>query len=150
MFKFTKVIMYVAPVAVFASIAFTVGHMGIRKLVNLLKLLATLYGALLVFMLLVLLPVCLSSVFRRVVLSGQFPSLPPPGSCNDQFGSCTPSGHGEDGRVRNMPRSSFSFVLPLGYTLDLDGDGSVSEPGRFFFAQPSTCHWACSFSCSLH
>src|SRR5664280_2568116 len=59
MFKFTNIIMYYAPVAVFAAIAYTVGHMGLDILYTLFKLLVTLYVALIVFLGFVLLPVCL-------------------------------------------------------------------------------------------
>jgi proton glutamate symport protein len=59
MFKFTNIVMYFAPIGVGAAIAYTVGHMGLGILVNLFKLLATLYVALLVFMVTVLLPIAL-------------------------------------------------------------------------------------------
>ena len=59
MFRFTNVVMYFAPIGVGAAMAFTVGHMGLGVLVNLGKLLLTLYGALAVFAVLVLLPVAL-------------------------------------------------------------------------------------------
>ena len=59
MFKFTNIIMYFAPIGVGAAIAYTVGHMGLGILVNLFHLLATLYAALIVFLLGVLLPVAL-------------------------------------------------------------------------------------------
>ncbi len=51
MFKFTQLIMYFAPFAVFAAIAYSVGHMGLDILVNLFKLLATLYVSLIIFLL---------------------------------------------------------------------------------------------------
>lgn len=54
MFKFTNVVMYFAPIGVGAAMAFTVGHMGLGVLVNLGKLLLTLYGALAAFALLVM------------------------------------------------------------------------------------------------
>src|SRR5438105_2691791 len=57
MFKFTNIIMMFAPIGVGAAIAYTVGHMGLGVLVNLFKLLATLYASLLVFIAFVLLPV---------------------------------------------------------------------------------------------
>src|SRR5207247_1961589 len=57
MFKFTNIVMMFAPVGVGAAIAYTVGHMGLGVLVNLFKLLATLYAALLVFVGCVLLPI---------------------------------------------------------------------------------------------
>ena len=56
MFKFTNVVMYLSPLAVGAALAYTVGHNGLGVLVNLGKLLLTLYGALVAFGLLVLLP----------------------------------------------------------------------------------------------
>ena len=59
MFKFTNIIMHFAPFGVGAAIAVTVGHLGIDILTSLLKLLFTLYGALLVFIFGVLLPVAL-------------------------------------------------------------------------------------------
>ena len=59
MFKFTNIIMYFAPIGVGAAIAYTVGHMGLGILVNLIQLLLTLYAALVVFVLGVLLPVAL-------------------------------------------------------------------------------------------
>src|SRR5205814_1241764 len=57
MFKFTNIVMMFAPVGVGAAIAYTVAHMGLGVLVNLFKLLATLYAALLIFIGCVLVPV---------------------------------------------------------------------------------------------
>ncbi|MGZ4839870.1 MAG: dicarboxylate/amino acid:cation symporter, partial [Terriglobales bacterium] len=59
MFKFTNIVMMFAPIGVGAAIANTVGHMGLGILVNLFKLLATLYAALIVFLFGVLLPIAL-------------------------------------------------------------------------------------------
>jgi len=67
MFKFTSIVMYFAPVAVGAAIAYSVGHMGMEILFNLFKLLATLYVALIAFLVLVLLPIAL--MFRIPVLN---------------------------------------------------------------------------------
>jgi len=55
MFKFTQLVMYFAPFAVFAAIAYSIGHMGLDILFNLFKLLATLYVSLVIFLLVVLL-----------------------------------------------------------------------------------------------
>ena len=57
MFKFTNLVMYLAPLGVGAAIAYTVGSTGMGILFNLAKLLLTLYAALFVFILGVLLPV---------------------------------------------------------------------------------------------
>ena len=43
MFKFTNIVMYFAPLAVGAAIAYSIGHMGLEILINLFKLLGTLY-----------------------------------------------------------------------------------------------------------
>jgi len=53
MFKFTNLVMFLAPVAVFAAIAYSVGHMGLSILGNLIQLLATLYVALIFLLVLV-------------------------------------------------------------------------------------------------
>src|SRR5580704_7662512 len=54
MFKFTNLVMYVAPIGVFGSVAYTIGHLGLGVM---LKLLATMYAALLFFVVFVLLPI---------------------------------------------------------------------------------------------
>ena len=59
MFRFTNLVMYFAPVGVGAAMAYTVGHMGITVLLPLIKLLLTAYGALIAFLLFVLLPIAL-------------------------------------------------------------------------------------------
>ena len=59
MFKFTNLVMYAAPIGVFGAIAYTVGHLGLGVLLPLLKLLATMYVALIVFIVGVLLPIAL-------------------------------------------------------------------------------------------
>jgi proton glutamate symport protein len=59
MFKFTGLVMKFAPLGIGAAMAYTVGHSGLSVLVNLGKLILTLYAALIVFCLVVLLPVML-------------------------------------------------------------------------------------------
>ena len=59
MFKYTGLVMLFAPIGIGAAIAVTVGHSGIGVLRNLSSLVVTLYGALIVFVLLVLVPVAL-------------------------------------------------------------------------------------------
>ena len=60
MFKFTNIVMHYAPIGVGAAIAYTVGHGGFGVLWNLAWLVGTLYIALAVFVLAVLLPVALA------------------------------------------------------------------------------------------
>ena len=59
MFKYTKIIMYFAPIGVGAAMAYTVGHLGIDILKYLFLLLLTLYFAIASFIIMVLLPLAL-------------------------------------------------------------------------------------------
>jgi proton glutamate symport protein len=134
MFKFTNIVMYFAPVAVFASIAFTIGHMGTDVLFTLLKLLVTLYVALIAFLLLVLLPVAL--IFRIPVLkfmsavskpasiafatANSESALPSAMECMEDFG---------------VPRKIVSFVIPTGYSFNLDGSTLYLSLAAIFVAQ---------------
>ena len=136
MFKFTKIIMYFAPVAVFASIAFTVGHMGIGVVLSLLQLLGTLYVALLVFVFLVLFPVCL--VFR-IPVRGFIRAISEPAAL--AFAT-TSSEAALPLAMKKMeefgvPQKIVSFVLPLGYTFNLDGTTLYLSLASVFVAQAS-------------
>src|SRR4029077_12785009 len=62
MFKFTNIVMLAAPIGVFGAVAYTVGHLGLGVLLPLLKLLATMYVALVVFVTCVLFPIALPPV----------------------------------------------------------------------------------------
>src|SRR5258708_21733474 len=59
MFKFTNIVMLAAPIGVFGAVAYTVGHLGLGVLLPLLKLLATMYVALVVFITCVFFPIAL-------------------------------------------------------------------------------------------
>ena len=100
MFKFTNIVMYFAPFAVGAAIAYSVGHMGIGILGSLLKLLATLYVALIFFILFVLVPVAL--IFKiplRSFYQGRFRTCLHR-LCNHQLGVSPARCHGTHGRIR--------------------------------------------------
>ena len=134
MFKFTNIVMYYAPVAVFAAIAYTVGHMGLDILYNLFKLLATLYVALFVFLTFVLLPVAL--IFRIPVrpfikavsepatiafaTSNSESALPSAMKSMEKFG---------------IPRKIVAFVIPTGYSFNLDGTTLYLSLASIFVAQ---------------
>ncbi len=120
MFRFTNVVMYFAPVAVGAAMAYTVGNMGLGVLVNLTKLLATLYGALVVFGVCVLLPVAL--LFRVPVLRFLRAVTEP---ATIAFATSTseaalPSAM-EQMEALGVPRRIVAFVIPAGYSFNLDG-----------------------------
>jgi len=136
MFKFTKIIMYFAPVAVFASIAFIVGHMGIVVIISLLKLLGTLYIALLAFMLFVLLPVCL---LAKIPVRGFIRAITEPAT----IAFATTSSEAalplamQKMEEFGVPQKIVSFVLPLGYTFNLDGTTLYLSLASVFVAQAS-------------
>lgn len=134
MFKFTNIVMYYAPVAVFAAIAYTVGHMGLDVLYNLFKLLATLYVALTVFLLCVLLPVAL--IFR-IPLRPFIRAVSKPATiafATSNSESALPSAM-ESMEKLGIPRKIVAFVIPTGYSFNLDGTTLYLSLATIFIAQ---------------
>jgi proton glutamate symport protein len=134
MFKFTNIVMYFAPVAVFAAIAYTVGHMGFDILLNLFKLLATLYVALIVFLVFVLLPVAL--LFKIPVIpfikAVSEPATIAFATSNSE--SALPSAM-ESMEKFGIPRKIVAFVIPTGYSFNLDGTTLYLSLASIFVAQ---------------
>jgi proton glutamate symport protein len=134
MFKFTNIVMYFAPIAVFAAIAYTVGHMGLDILFNLFKLLATLYVALVVFLLLVLFPVAL--IFRipvrPFIRAVSEPATIAFATSNSE--SALPSAM-ESMEKFGIPRKIVAFVIPTGYSFNLDGTTLYLSLASIFVAQ---------------
>ncbi len=134
MFKFTNLVMLFAPIGVGAAIAYTVGHMGIGVLVNLAKVLATLYVALVAFLLLVLLPVALVA---RVPLKRFAKAIAEPVS----IAFATTSSEAalplamERMEQLGVPRQTVAFVMPLGYSFNLDGSTLYLALASVFVAQ---------------
>jgi len=139
MFKFTNIVMYFAPVGVGAAIAYTVGHMGLGILVNLFKLLATLYAALAVFLLLVLLPVAL---IVRVPIRKFVTAIAEPVS----LAFATTSSEAALPRAMEameaigVPRKIVAFVMPTGYSFNLDGTTLYLSLATVFVAQAAGIH----------
>jgi proton glutamate symport protein len=139
MFKFTNIVMYMAPVGVGAAIAYTVGHMGLGILVNLFKLLATLYLALTTFLLLVLLPIALAA---RVPLRRFLRAIAEPVS----IGFATTSSEAalplamERLEELGVPRQIVAFVMPTGYSFNLDGSTLYLALASIFVAQAAGMH----------
>jgi proton glutamate symport protein len=134
MFKFTNIVMYFAPVAVFAAIAYTVGHMGLDILYNLFKLLATLYVALISFLVFVLLPVAL--IFRipvrPFIKAVSEPATIAFATSNSE--SALPSAM-ESMEKFGIPRKIVAFVIPTGYSFNLDGTTLYLSLASIFVAQ---------------
>ena len=134
MFKFTNLIMYFAPVGVGAAIAYTTGHMGFGILVNLFQLLATLYVALLAFMLLVLLPVAL---ITRVPVKRFLKAISGPVSiafATTSSEAALPRAMEEMEKL-GVPRRIVAFVMPTGYSFNLDGTTLYLSLASVFVAQ---------------
>jgi proton glutamate symport protein len=139
MFKFTNIVMLFAPIGVGAAIANTVGHMGLGILVNLFKLLATLYVALIVFLSCVLLPVAL---LARVPLRRFLKAIAEPAS----IAFATTSSEAALPRAMEameaigVPRQIVAFVIPTGYSFNLDGSTLYLSLASVFVAQAAGIH----------
>jgi proton glutamate symport protein len=136
MFKFTNYVMKFAPWGVGAAMAVTVGSKGMSVLINLLKLILTLYGALAVFILAVLLPVALiiRLPIRRFISLIKEPSLLAFTTTSSE--SAFPKAMENMERL-GVPRRIVSFVLPMGYSFNLDGSTLYLSLAAVFVAQMS-------------
>ena len=134
MFKFTNVVMYFAPLGVGGALAYTVGKMGFAPLLNALQLLLTLYGALIAFVLLVLLPVAL---LARLPLKRFIAAVAEPVS----IAFATTSSEAALPRAMEamesigVPRRIVAFVMPTGYSFNLDGTTLYLSLAAVFVAQ---------------
>lgn len=139
MFKFTNIIMYFAPVGVGAAIAYTVGHMGLGILVNLIQLLLTLYVALILFVLCVLLPVAL---IAKVPIKNFLKAVLEPMSiafATTSSESALPKAMQAMERL-GVPRKIVAFVIPTGYSFNLDGTTLYLSLASIFVAQAAGMH----------
>jgi proton glutamate symport protein len=139
MFKFTNIVMLYAPIAVFAAIAYTVGHMGLDILYNLFKLLATLYVALTIFLLFVLLPIALifKIPVRQFIKAVSKPATIAFATSNSE--SALPSAM-ESMEKFGIPRKIVAFVIPTGYSFNLDGTTLYLSLATIFVAQAAGIH----------
>lgn len=134
MFKFTNIIMYFAPVGVGAAIAYTVGHMGFGILLNLFQLLLTLYVALIAFIVLVLLPVAL---IAGVPVKRFLKAISGPVSiafATTSSEAALPRAMEEMEKL-GVPRKIVAFVMPTGYSFNLDGTTLYLSLASVFVAQ---------------
>jgi proton glutamate symport protein len=139
MFKFTNIIMYFAPIGIGAAMAVTVGHLGIGILENLFKLVLTLYAALIVFLFAVLLPIALmiKLPIRKFIQAIREPvSIAFATTSSD---SALPKAM-ENMEKFGVPRKIVSFVIPTGYTFNLDGTTLYLSLASVFVAQAAGIH----------
>ncbi len=139
MFKFTNIVMYMAPLGVGAAVAYTVGHTGLGVLGSLLKLLLTLYATLVVFILGVLLPIAL---MFRVPLKVFLKAVAEPVTI--AFGTASSEAAlpraMEAMEAIGVPRQIVAFVIPTGYSFNLTGSSLYLSVAAIFVAQVSGIH----------
>lgn len=134
MFKVTWYVMKLAPLGVFALIAYTVGKFGLGMLIPLAKLIFSLYFALIVFVLMVMVSAAIVFKFKFFQLlraikepimiafstASSEAALPLAMEKLEKFG---------------VPKHIVTFVLPTGYTFNLDGSTLYSALAVVFIAQ---------------
>ncbi len=134
MFQVTHYVMYISPIGIFGAIAYTVGAFGLEMLIPLLKLVLTLYAALIVFLALIL---GIASALTKVNLFKLFFALKEPtilAFTTAASEAALPIAMEKLKKV-GIPNHIVSFVLPLGYTFNLDGSTLYSALTVVFIAQ---------------
>ena len=137
MFKFTGLVMKYAPIGIGAAIAVTVAHSGLKVLLNLGLLILTLYVALVVLMLVVLLP---AALMARVPL-GKFgravkePALIAFSTTSSE--AALPKAMLAMQSI-GVPKRVVAFVMPTGYSFNLDGTTLYLAVASVFVAQAAT------------
>jgi proton glutamate symport protein len=139
MFRFTSIIMHYAPIGVAAAIVVTVGKGGLGTLFGLGKLIGTFYLALAVFYLGVLIPV--AALFkvpvRKFIKAVREPAVIAFSTTSSE--AALPRAMEAMERL-GCPRRIVSFVLPLGYTFNLDGTTLYLSLASVFVAQAAGVH----------
>jgi proton glutamate symport protein len=134
MFKFTGIVMYVAPFGVAAALAHTVAVNGFSVLASLGKLVCTLYFAQGLFIVVVLVPVLL---LARIPLGAFFKTVRAPMLL--AFSTASSEAALPDALQRmvkfGVPRRIVSFVMPAGYSFNLDGTTLYLSLTAMFVAQ---------------
>ena len=134
MFKFVGLVMVFAPIGIGAAIAVTIGKSGLGVMLNLAKLVGTLYAALIVFVIIVLVPVAMLAriPIKRFWMAVKTPWLiafstasseaafPQAMTAMEKFG---------------VPQRIVAFVLPTGYSFNLDGSTLYLAIASVFAAQ---------------
>ncbi len=134
MFKFVGFVMAFAPLGVFGAIAATIGQNGLGILLVYAKLVGSLYFALILFVAVVLISVCaiIRVPFTKMLKAVKDPfilafstasseaALPQAMETMERFG---------------VPKRVVSFVMPTGYTFNLDGSTLYLSLAALFVAQ---------------
>ena len=139
MLGMTRIVMYAAPVAAGAALAYTVGSTGVATLIPLLKLVATFYVALLVFLVAVQLPILAWSGvnLRRFLAAVAEPTAI--GFATTTSEAALPLAM-ERMEAFGVPRWIVSFVIPAGYSFNMTGSSVYLSIGAVFAAQVAGIH----------
>jgi proton glutamate symport protein len=134
MFKFVGIVMKFAPFGIGAAIAVTVGKSGLGVLRNLGVLVLTLYGSLIFFVLFVLLPIAIifKVPIRRFWQATKEPWLIAFTTASSE--AALPLAL-QNMEKLGVPRRIVSFVLPTGYSFNLDGSTLYLALASVFVAQ---------------
>ncbi len=134
MFKFTNMVMYFAPLAVGGALAYTIASLGFGVLKNLLMLVLTLYGALIVFILVVLVPIgfLIKLNFKKFIAAISEPAAIAFSTATSE--AALPKAM-ENLEKMGIPRKVVAFVLPTGYSFNLDGSTLYLSLASVFVAQ---------------
>ena len=142
MFAFTNIVMYYAPVGVGAAMAYTVGQMGPGVLFHLGRLLLTLYAGLVAFGLVGLLPAALLAgvPIRRFLRAVAEPATIAFATSTSE--AALPRAM-EAMEALGVPRRIVAFVIPAGYSFNLDGSTLYLALASVFVAQAAgvTMNW---------
>jgi proton glutamate symport protein len=139
MFKVTAMVMTFAPFGVGAAVAATIGQNGFGVMLSLGKLVLVLYGALIAFVVLVLIPIML---FARIPVRAFFKAVRVPTLLAFSTASSEAALPGALRRMENfgVPRRIVAFVLPTGYSFNLDGSTLYLAVASVFVAQAAGIH----------
>jgi len=139
MFRFTRYVMYVAPLGVGAAIAITIGSKGLKVLFGLGQLIATMYVSAVVCILLVLLP---GLIIFRIPLGKFYRAVREP----FLIGFSTASSEAalplalENMEQFGVPKHIVGFVIPTGYSFNLVGSALYLSLASVFVAQAAGVH----------
>jgi proton glutamate symport protein len=139
MFRYTRYVMYLAPLGVGAAIAVTVGNKGFRVLFGLGKLILTMYVALVLFVVLVLGAVVLLAriPMRRFYQAVREPFLIAFSTASSE--AALPLAL-ENMEQFGVPKHIVAFVIPTGYSFNLDGSTLYLSLASVFVAQAAGVH----------
>jgi proton glutamate symport protein len=134
MFKFVGIVMAYAPIGIGAAIGVTVGKSGLGVMLNLAKLVGTLYVSLIIFVLVVLVPV---AIIMKIPIARFWKSVKEPWLIAFSTASSEaafPQAMQAMERF-GVPRRIVAFVLPTGYSFNLDGSTLYLAIASVFVAQ---------------